>query len=55
MDEALTAEIKRIRGKDFDKMLAIANPELGKAFEQEVLSFVTKLNIFSGSILHDSI
>jgi hypothetical protein len=36
MAEATAAEIKRIRVKDFDKMLAIANPELGKAFEQEV-------------------
>lgn len=36
MADATAAEIKRIRQKDFDKMLAVANIELGKAFEQEV-------------------
>ena len=36
MDKAIQREIKKIRGKYFDKMLAVANPNLGKAFELEV-------------------
>lgn len=36
MDKAIQREIKKIRGNYSDKMLVVANPNFGKAFEQEV-------------------
>lgn len=43
MAEATAAEIKRIRQRDFDKRLAVANTELGKPFEQEVLLAISNV------------
>lgn len=42
MEKAIQKCIKSIRGKSFDKMVAVANPALGLEFEKEV-DFVLSL------------
>lgn len=45
MEKAIQKCIKTIRGRSFDKMVAVANPDLGLEFENEV-HFVISFLLF---------